>query len=250
MNRYRIVFPSLIVAGLFWQTSRTTAQDERAQAVVQRAIEVSGGADALATRRAMSCREKGTYFLNKESIPYRGSTRIQWPDRLRLEVEEVYTIVLNGNRGWMQTDGKFEALTAVEYDEVHQQHYARWLASLTPLTDSKCKLTYLGKSTLNGAQVDRVRAHRDGEKMVDLYFDSKTGLLLKTRTKVSTADSTENAIEEVNLFKEYKKVDGVLFPMQLVILHDGAKFAEANFYDVKLSETLPAADFTVPDSRK
>ena len=77
-----------------------------------------------------------------------------------------------------------------------------------------------------------------------------TGLLLKTRTKVSTADSTENAIEEVNLFKEYKKVDGVLFPMQLVILHDGAKFAEANFYDVKLSETLPAADFTVPDSRK
>lgn len=247
MNRYRIAFSALLVAGLFWHASQAIGQDERAEAVVQRAIEASGGADALATRRAMSCREKGTYFLNNESIPYRGNTRIHWPDRLRLEVEEVYTIVLNGNRGWMKTDGKFEALTAVEHDEVHQQHYARWLASLTPLTESKCKLTYLGESTLNGAQVDGVRAGRDGEKTVDLYFDNKTGLLLKTRTMVSTADTAQKAIEEVNLFKEYKKVDGVLFPMQLVILHDGAKFAEANFYDLKLSESLPAADFTVPN---
>lgn len=200
----------------------------------------------LAARTAMTCREKGTYYLGGESISYRGSTRIDWPDRIRLEVEDVYTIVLNGSQGWMRIEGKFEELSPPQYAEVHQQHYARWLASLAPLRDSETKLTYLGESSVNGAAALGVRANRRGEKTVDLYFDLKSGSLLKTRTMVTTADSSEKPIEEVNLFKNYKKIDGVLFPTQLVILHNGQKFAEANLYDVKLSERLPDSDFTVP----
>jgi len=250
MKQTTLNFIVLLLAGFLGMGSLLRADDERAQAVVSRAIEVAGGFEALAARTAMTCREKGTYHLGGESISYRGSTHIDWPDRIRLEVEQVYTIVLNGDRGWMRTEGKFERLTPPQFAEVHQQHYARWLASLTPLQDSKTKLTYLGESSVNGAEAVGVRASRVGEKPVDLYFDRISGLLLKTRTMVTTADSSEKPIEEVNLFKEYKKIDGVLFPMQLVILHDGRKFAEANLYDVKLSEKLPDSDFTVPNRER
>lgn len=238
---------ALLVVALLGPLPSLWGQNERALAVVDRAIEATGGFQALSARRAMTCREKGTYFLDGESLAYRGSARIHWPDRLRLEVENVYTIVLDGDRGWMRTEGRFQRLAPEQFAEVHQQHYARWLASLTPLRDPSCKLGYLGQSTVNGADVDGVRVDREGEKAVDLYFDQKTGLLLKTRTLVTTADSGDEPIEEVNLFKEYSKVDGILFPKQLIILHDGKRFAEANLYDIRLSETLPASEFTVPD---
>lgn len=226
----------------------TGAADERAKAVVQRATEASGGADALAARRAMSCLEKGTYHLSGETIPYRGSTKIHWPDRLRLEVEDVYTIVLDGDRGWMRSDGKVATLTPAQFAEVQQQHYARWLASLTPLGDDAFKLTYVGHSRVNGAEAEAIRVARVGKTPVELYFDDKTGLLFKSRTLITTADSQEKPIVEINLFREFKKVDGVLFPTQLIIYHDGKIFAEANLYDIKLTESLPDSDFAKPEA--
>src|SRR5436190_1878197 len=104
-----------------------------ARGVVDRAIQAAGGAEALARHNAATWKEKGTYYGMGSAVPYTGSYAVQWPDRFRMEVDGVFTIVLDGDKGWVRANDETKDMTPQQLREQQAEHYAGWVTTLLPL---------------------------------------------------------------------------------------------------------------------
>ena len=68
-----------------------------ARAIIDKAIQASGGADKIDKYRTHSFEEKGTYYGMGAGLPYTAKAIIQRPNKMRLEITNVFTLVVNGN---------------------------------------------------------------------------------------------------------------------------------------------------------
>ena len=79
--------------------------DDGARAVVNKAIKAAGGEKALTKHQAATWTEKGTYYGMGDGLPFTGKYAMQLPDKFRMEVEGVFTLVINGKKGWIHAKG-------------------------------------------------------------------------------------------------------------------------------------------------
>src|SRR2546427_242862 len=75
------------------------------RAIVTRAIQAAGGEAKLAKFQAFTWKEKGTYYGMGEGLPYTGVYAINRPSQFRMEIEGVFIVVVNGDKGWVQAGG-------------------------------------------------------------------------------------------------------------------------------------------------
>src|SRR5436309_2192987 len=97
----------------------------------------------------MTWRERGTYYGMGDGFPYTAVSAIQWPDRFRMEIENVFTIVVNGDRAWVKSPDGTRELRGEELAEQKEGLYVGWITTLVPLADKSFKLSLVGD-----AQVD------------------------------------------------------------------------------------------------
>src|SRR6185503_2550966 len=83
-----------------------------ALAIVAKSIKATGGEEKLAKYNAQTWKETGTYYGMGAGLPYTGNYAAQWPKQFRMEIETVFTIVINGDSGWVQAAGETNAMTA------------------------------------------------------------------------------------------------------------------------------------------
>src|SRR5262245_7999818 len=84
----------------------------------------------------MACRE-GVYY-------------IQYPDRFRMEILNVFTMVVSGDKGWMEQGGDATPMEKEQLANAIQDQRARWISSLLPLKDKAFKL-----SKIESVEVDK-----------------------------------------------------------------------------------------------
>jgi outer membrane lipoprotein-sorting protein len=217
-----------------------------ARAIVDKAIKNTGGAEKLAKFRAATWNEKGTYYGMGEGLPYTGKYAVQWPHQFRMEIEGVFTIVLNGDKGWTQSQGNTQEMNKDQLAEHKANHYAGWVTTLLPLTDKAFTLALLPESKVDNRPAVGVKVSRAGHADVNLYFDKETGLLIKSehRSKAHDLDGKEVLYESSYL--DYKPVEGVKTPMKMVMKRDGKQFVEAEFMDLKPAGKLDDGTFAKP----
>src|SRR5438045_522437 len=80
-----------------------SAGQQDARAIIDRAIQATGGEENLKSFPAVTFAEKGTYHGLGKPLPYTGKYAIQLPDRSRMEIEGVFLMVANGDKGWIKT---------------------------------------------------------------------------------------------------------------------------------------------------
>ncbi|MFO0930151.1 MAG: hypothetical protein U0736_24520 [Gemmataceae bacterium] len=221
----------------------TAGQTPDPRDVVERGIAAAGGAERLAKLQAATWKTAGTFF----GRPAGGQLHGQLPDKFRLDshtVEDGKRVplarILNGESGWVVKGGKVEKMTPAEVaatrDTFHHKHVAQ---TLLPLRGAEYTLKWVGENQADGQTFRIVEASRAGHPPIRLFFDRKTGLLLKS-TSTSRDREGRNVPMEMQ-FSDYRDVDGLKIAGRTRTYRDGKLLG-----DLRLTEFRPVRQ--LPDS--
>ena len=228
---------------LAWSGIAQSGGDDDARGIVDKAIKAMGGEKALAKHQAATWTEKGTYYGMGDGLPFTAKYSMQLPNKFKMEIEGVFTLCLEGDKGWMKSD---KGVTDMPKEEVEVQHLnqkAGWIMSLLPLKDK----AYTLKIEKAGGKDTLVEVTRKDYPTVKLYFDTKSGHLVKSRFKTKSQEQKYKEVTAEFQFSDFKMVDGVTMPHHLVLKHDGKLFVEADVTEVKAAK-LDAKTFAKPAS--
>jgi hypothetical protein len=227
-------------------TGAGQADDKDCRAIIEKAIKATGGEKELAKYQAMTFKEKGTYYGEGTPQPYTGKYAIVLPDRFRMEIEGAFTLVLDGNKGWISHGGQTQDLNKEQLAEQKESQYAGWVSTLLPLVkDKSFQLTPLGESKVGDRTVVGIKISHPGHQDVQVYFDKDSGVLAKTIYHAKNW-RTGKETEMASTYGDYKPFDGVKFPTKMDTKRDGKQYVEAQVEDVKPLEKPDAKLFAKP----
>jgi outer membrane lipoprotein-sorting protein len=239
----------IALAGLVALTAANSirADDEKqARATIDKAIKAAGGADKLAKYPGMIWKEKGKYYGMGDGVPYTGTYTMQGPDKTRMEIEGVFLIIVNGDKGWTQMGGETKAMSKEQLAEEKETRFAGWVSTLAPLNDKGFTLKPLGESKVEGEAAVGVKVSHKGHRDVQLYFSKKTGLLVKSEHTAKAMEQEGKDVKQEAFYSDYQDVSGTKRPMKVVIKRDGKPYVEAEHSDLKLVEKVDDKQFEKP----
>src|SRR5205823_4959970 len=162
------------ILSLGWRFVR--ADQPEARAIIDRAIQATGGEAALTKNAAATWNETGTFYGMGDGLPYKGAYASQPPAKFKMAIENVFTMIVNGDKGWVNGMD----MTAEQLSEMKENNYAGWVATLVPLKDKAFKLTAIGESKVGDQPAVGVKVTHDGHRDVKLYFNKDGGLLVRS----------------------------------------------------------------------
>lgn len=236
---------TLTVLVLVASIGRAPADDaDKARAVIDKGIKALGGEDKIAKFNIQTWKEKGTYYGMGDGLPYTGVYAIQWPDQFRMEIENVFIVVLNGDKGWIKAQGEVKEMSAKELTEQKENHYGGWVTTLLPLKDKAYQLALIDEITVDKRPAVGVQVSRKDHRDVKIYFDKETGLRVKSELRV--LDESGKEVGQEMFYRDYKEMQGAKIPMKIEIKRDGKRFVEAENFDVKPAAKLADSVFGKP----
>jgi len=215
-----LLLPSVAVALLF-AAGRSAAADD-ARAIVARGVEAMGGLDLLSRKAAVQMKMKGTIHLpeaqaNLGQVAFTGDlfTQPDGPAKFSLKVilpgvvgvgDVTITQVMDGKKGWRNTNGQVQDLTEAELAEARKSRHIDRVTALVALLKDKdaFTLTSLGESRVNDRPVRGVKVSAKGEQDVSLYFDKANGLLLKAEYQDKALGSDKRVKHEM-IYSDYRE---------------------------------------------
>jgi hypothetical protein len=178
-------------------------------------------------------------------LPYTGTYAVQWPGQFRMEIEGVFTIVLDGDKGWIKDQGGTKEMPKDQLAEQKESQYAGWVSWLLPLKDKSFQLAPLGESKVAERTAVGVKVSSKGHRDVNLYFDKESGILVKSEHRAKD-DMSGQEVNQEAYYTDYKDLAGLKVPMKITIKRDGKQFVEAENHDLKMVEKLDASVFAKP----
>ena len=245
---WRIVCASLALGLLFVGVNFVrSGEDKDARTIIEKAIKAAGGEAKLAKLKSSTWKEKGIYYgMGEDGFPYTANYAIQWPNQFRLEVEGVFTIVLNGEKGWNRMGDTTKEMGKDELALQLHNHRAGWITSLTPLADKEFHMKTIGEAKVGKQVAQGVQVSRKGYPDVKLYFAKDTGLLVKSEHRSKAAEQEFKEVNQATYFSDFRDVDGAKIPHKRVMKRDDKLYIEAEVSDMKVAEKLDAKLFAMP----
>lgn len=235
-----LLFAGLLVGA---RSESPAGNEQDARGLVARAIRAAGGENRLVRYGARTWKEKAVYHGAGGDERYEASYSAAWPDKIRVEIGE-FILVVNGDRGWVKTQGDTREMTREELDEHREGAYAVWILSLVPLRNKEFRLSRLGEAKVGGRPTDGIKVSRQGHFDVNMYFDREVGLLAMIETHFREARSGKEVNQET-IFSGYKDVSGIRTPTEVTIRRDGKLAVEASI-ELKYVERLDERVFAKP----
>jgi hypothetical protein len=214
--------------------------------VIDKAIKAMGGAEKLAKYQAATWNEKGTYYGMGDGLPYTAKYAVQWPDQFRMDIENVFLLVLDRDKGWIIMNNQAQDMTKEQLKEQKEQRYAGWVATLAPLKDKAFTLAALGESKVGDRPALGVKVSHEGHRDVSLFFDKETGLLVKSEYRVNADELGGKEVNQEAFFSGHLETDGIKVFRKIVVKRDGKLFVEAEISDFKPAEKLDSKLFAKP----
>jgi hypothetical protein len=240
----------------------TAAADDKAEAVIKKAIEAHGGAANLDKYKAGRMKMSGEVSVLGMDIEFKGTLSYSSPDRYKLaitadfmgqkmEMEQVVkgttakTSMKVGGMAVPVPDGddeKEELKTAAVMQDAEQ---------LTPLLDAKkFTLKQADDADVNGKKAAVIVVQPKAiKKEFKMFFDKDSGLLVKTshRGRGPGADGQTTDVDEDAYHQDYKKIKGIQVPMKQTVDHDGKKFMTVKVSEYEVLEKIDDKEFTTDD---
>ncbi|HMC88379.1 MAG TPA: hypothetical protein VKI17_02475 [Gemmataceae bacterium] len=223
-----------------------TLRAEEPKEIIDKAIKAAGGEEKLAKFKAHTWAAKGTYYGTGDGMPYTAEYAVQFPDKIRVEIKNVFTLVLNGDKGWMKMGDDAQEMNADQLAEQKEQQHANYVASLLPLKGEAYTLTALADSKVGDRPVVGVKVSTKGRRDVNLYFDKDTNLLAKGEWTVKAMEEGGKEVTQEVLYRDYKDVEGAKIAMKVNLNRDGKKYVESENSDVKPADKLDDSLFGKP----
>jgi outer membrane lipoprotein-sorting protein len=222
-----------------------TDPQKEALAILERGIEAHGGAKKLSETSIV---EK----LKPMPQVYKNNSRytITWksPEMLRVHNEtdgkpSGFLWVFNGEKGWTIDESGFgtEMDRAGAAPDFGAPVYVTWGAQLLIFKGSSYLLTPLDKAKIGQMEVVGIKVTRDGDPDQCLYFDGKSGRLVKRTWKFTsqTPGRGDLITSKVDfLYEDYKEEDGISYPALITKFSDDKKIQELVVTDFKSVERI------------
>jgi hypothetical protein len=236
---------ALFVLSLVGPVTPAAFADDRsaALAIIERAVRAHGGAEALTRSQQCLRRIGGTMTLVGKELPFTADMVIALPGRYRASFDLTaqdqkfqMTVVLNGDKAWRSSAGTVLEATKDELDVMQGDAYAMWLATLVPLQSNDFELSALPDANLGGQPSAGVKVNRKDQPEVKLFFDKKSGLLVKLERRAREGGLSVN---KEHVYSDHRSFDGVQLPARELQLTNGIKAVDISLKAVKL---LPKVD--------
>jgi hypothetical protein len=241
----------LTLAGIAAAPPVRVDEQQVLKAIVEKGVEVAGGADLLAKYPGATWKGKGTYHGAGAPLPFTLTGARQGPTQLALTVVSrgkdfavTRTIVINGEQGWSKLNERTEEMPKEVLAEEKERLYAGWVATLAPLLkEMDFTLAALPPAKVGGKEAAGVKVSHKGQRDVLLYFDKASGLLRKREANVADRGKT---IKEEVLFDDYRPAAGMKHARKVRVDRDGKLISETEITEYTPHEKLPEATFARP----
>lgn len=222
---------------------------ERGKALLAAAVEAAGAAKV----KVQSMEATGSAHFTTPQGEIDGVVKVQAaiaaPAGMRVEVQMPFGKLLQGYDGkaaWMAMGPRAMDLPPQMKAESERDIlllgglglYQRFLAG-------QAQAAFTGEEDVEGQKLLAADWAAPSGK-VKLYFDPATRLLVGARY---TARSLQGPQETLEVWSDFREVDGVKVPFHSVTYQDGAKFADQTLKEVKLNVPVDPALFSKPPAQ-
>ena len=251
----------LILSLVFAQAPAPSASvDPKAQQIMDRAIEVLGGASYLNVQSVIGRGFYTTFNEGMSQIPARFLDYISYPDRERTEFVSsgIRTIQTNvGNTGWM-FDGAVKKISDQTPAQVEsfQRTMRTGLENLLRGWWKKegGKITYVGRREAGLAKRNEtVRLTYPDGFWVEYEFGARDGLpakIIYKRTRKDPDSGDEVEVTEEDQLLKFITVDGVTAPWVVDHFINGKQTSRINYESVQYNQKFLDTLFAKPDNVK
>lgn len=221
------------------------------KAIVDKAVKAVGGEAKLAKFKAATWKTKGTVVINDE-IPFAADWTVQGPAHSRIDADVevngqslLVVLITNGDESWIKVGDTTVDRDKDQLAEDRERAYLNWLTALLPLTDKSLKLAPLGELKIDDQLAVGLLVSCKGHRDVNLFFDKKTGRLLKSETRVKDLQSGVERTQE-GFYSNYKEMDGAPRPTRVAYKRDNKPYLTLEISDFKLHESVDDNLFAKP----
>ena len=229
--------------------------DEKALAVVARAVAALGGPAYLGVRSIIS-RGYFTPFRDGQSgIPTTFRDYLVFPDRERTEFKGAGVQFLQVNTG--DTGWTFEAKKK-QLSDVTPEQVENFRTAMRTSIDNLARgwwraegasLTYVGRREAGLARRNEVvRLNYPDGFEAEFEFDAREGLPAKVIYKRPGEDGER--VEEEDRYAQFLTIDGARFPFVIDHYRAGVQSSRVNYDTVELNKPIPDSLFTKPTDVK
>lgn len=237
------------------QTKPAEGNDDKAEQVVQRAIEAMGGSTYLNIRTSTGRGHFTQYKEGQSGLPSKFVDYIVFPGKERTEFRASSGRIIQantGDSGWIY-DGAARTLKDMTKPQVEDFKLAM-RSSFDNLLKGfwrkdGAKLSYAGRREAGLARRNEtVRlAYPDGYT-VEFEFGAKDSLPMKILYKRKNADGEE--IAEEDRLAQHVKIDGVTAPFVIDHYSAGAQTSRINYQSLEFNTPIAEALFARPANAK
>lgn len=241
-----------LLLGMAWLARGQDNKDLSPRDIVDKAIKAQGNPQKVAKLRAAHAKGKGKLEL-MGGISLTLEVYFQFPDKFKNVIDaEINGMnvpiiqVFDGKNFWISVMGKVMELKDEKIIKESQETlYLERLTMLVGLTAKDIELSLLGETKIDGRAALGVRASSKGHRDINLHFDKKTFLLLKTEYRGFDA-MNDKEINVEKFFSDYKESDGIHWPRRLRVRQDDKDFMQLEITEYNLPEKHDDSVFAKP----
>ena len=231
-------------------TTSTWAADEP-KTIIEKAVKAHGGADKLNKLLGYKATMKGTIDAMGNDAEMNAKLVGQHPDMAKVEGtisiggQDIKLLqIVNGKKYDIAINGMKIDLPDDAKDDVQFSVYTAGFTQITPLLKPEFTLTAAPDADVDGKPASGVIVSRKDTRDLTIYFDKKTGLIVRMAHKAKT-DKGEVNREET--FSNYQDVKGLQIPHQSLRKDDGKTTQDLTISDYEVLEKVDAAEFKTKD---
>ena len=240
----------IVVFNVFAQNKQA---DEKAEAVIKKAVEKLGGENYLQVKSIFG-RGKFSIFRDKTVVSYQSFTDvIAYPDKERTEFKEggVKTVQANAEEtGWI-FDGAAATVNVQNKEQI--ENFKRSIRVsvdnlLRGYWRGKANLIYAGKRPANiGKRNEVVKLVFEDSFTVEFEFSDE---YLPVKAIYKRANAANEEIKEEDRYAQFIDVQGIKTPFIVDHFSNDLQISRVNYESVEFNKKVPDAIFTKPNSPK
>lgn len=227
--------------------------DERAEAVLKRAVEALGGDAYLGVKTVVSRGHFTPFRDGQQLLPISFQDFMALPDRERTEFKGAGTNGVEayvGGGGWV-FDRKTKPPTLVDMKPEQAESFRLTMRTSVDNVlrgwwrSEGAALSYVGRREAGLARRNEVvrLKYPDGLE-IEFEFDAKEGLPSKVLYKKQNAEG--DTTEEEDRYAQFQTLGAVRFPLIVDHYSAGVQTSRVNYSEVEFNRPLPDALFTKP----
>jgi zinc protease len=223
---------------------------EEGRALLAAAAKTAGGA-ALAGIKTVDVAAQGKLYQQAGDADVELHLQVSYPDHMRLEMrlpQATLTQGFDGTVGWLLFPGGpgGRSVSEVPPDAVSEFRRSVLLTGGVGIVNAaqagKLELQYLGEEEVEGKQT-RAVLWRGPSGPVRLYVDVGSHFLVAARF---ISGSPQGPAETLQMWDDYRGVEGVQFPFHTVTYQNGVRHSEIFVQQVRINQPMEPSLFVKP----